>query len=71
MGERMGRSERRGMGAWQQQGRVGAWRPDGRPRLEKAASLKKASGGQVARWMDPRQSHVCDSGKRKCRYVFF
>jgi hypothetical protein len=41
----MGGSEQRGMGAQQQQGGVGAHVRTGRPRLEKATALEKASGG--------------------------
>jgi hypothetical protein len=41
----------------------------GRPRLEKAATLEKASGRRVARWMRPQRSHACGSGE-KCRFYF-
>jgi hypothetical protein len=65
-----GGSERCEMGARQQQGGVACDVWTGRPRLEKAAALEKASSGRMVWWMRPWWSHVCNSGERKYIYVF-
>jgi hypothetical protein len=51
--------------------RSGTRRRTGRPQLEKAAALEKASGGQAARWMRPQRSHACGSEERNRHCVFY